>query len=92
MSRGHLIGTFVDRDAEHSFPIRLRRAWNGALKSEERDSGAVVGQPYEVRSLGDDPDASENLPLAGDQQDPCIAAYLLPRQGDRHPREYNCVV
>ena len=70
----------------------LGRAGNCALKPEERDSGAVVGQPYLVRSLGDDADSSEDLSLPGDQQHSGIGAHLIPHQGDRHPREYNCVV
>ena len=35
MSRGQLIGALVNRDAEHSLVISLRRAWNSTLKPEE---------------------------------------------------------
>ena len=92
MCRRHLIGAFVDGDAEHAIRIGFGRAWNGALKPEERDRGAAVGQPHLVRSLGDDADASEDLSLPGDEQHSRIGAHLIPHQGDRHPREDNCVV
>ena len=65
MSRRHLIGPFVDGDAEHALRIGLGRAWNAAMKPEERNRGAVVGQPDPVRVSATTPTRAKPCPCRG---------------------------
>jgi hypothetical protein len=89
---GHVVGPLVDRDAKHAIPVSLRHAWDAAVKPDERQGGAVPGQPDPVRNLGDHAHTGETLPLPGQQQHACIAAGVVHRKGDRHAGEDHRIV
>ena len=88
VGRRHLVGPLVDRDAEHAVAgrPRPRPERRGGARPVTR---AALWPDSRTRfaDLGDDADAGEALPLPRHQQDPCVAAGVVHRQGDGHARE-----